>query len=72
MRELIHRNIIFQRAEGGDSGSETEEEEMDVSGEGEAGESTKQKDDSTVVCTPDEGEDYASDASSDILQPTQV
>ena len=58
-----------------DAGSDTEEEEMDVPDEAAAeskGNSKSPNKSDAVLYGQSDEEDYASDSSSDILQPTQV
>ena len=68
--------LLFQTKACADSGSETDNEEMEVPEEAAATSKSFGKDSSPsksgAMFQQNEEEDYASDGSSDILQPTQV
>lgn len=68
--------LLFQTKAGVDSGSETGNEQMEVPEAAAAAESLKNNSSPSkpgaVPLQQSEEEDYASDGSSDILQPTQV
>ncbi|KAK7100319.1 hypothetical protein V1264_023292 [Littorina saxatilis] len=64
-------SIAAETKAGDDTGSETVEEAMDVPGEAPQNNNVPKKSEGMLAANSDE-EDYASDASSDILQPTQV
>ena len=69
--------VLLQTKEGVDSGSETDNEQMEVPEEAAAAAESLKNNNSpskpgAVPLQQNEEEDYASDGSSDILQPTQV